>query len=300
MTPLTKRTISIGALGLALATLAPMASAQKKVIGETGLVGVKLFDNSYRLITLFGSPDDIQPVNVGGGAIGGGGRGGPGGPGGFPGAGGPASGGAALGGGPGGAGTAGADYNGDFSFGDEVLRQQGLGMPAGNKGGPRGGPPGQSGGPPPGFGGPGGPPSGFGGPGGPSGQPGSGFGAPGRTGGIPAAGGSADNVTFTRWIYNRNNSKYAFVVDRNSRVVQIEAVGLSNPKVKTRRGITFGSNFSQIVKAYRGNNPDGYDISGNNLTMRYLVRQKVAYRLSRLGQNKPFVVTGIVVAAGKA
>jgi len=314
MTPLTKRIGLISALGIAFATLTPMATAQKKVIGETGLVGIKLFDNSYKLISMYGSPDDIQPVNVGGGAIGGGGgRPGAGGPGGFPGAGGPPGQGGGpgamgpRGGGPAGAGGSAFDFQGDFGFGDDVLNQTfPAGKGAAGRGPAGGGPPGQ-GGPPGGFGGPGGPPGGFGGPGGPpggfGGAPGRGgapgFGTPGSGGGIPAAGGNADNVTFTRWIYNRNSSKFAFVLDRNSRVVQIEAVGLSNPRVKTRKGITFGTGFGQIVKAYRGNNPDGYDINGNNLTVRYLARQKVAYRLSRLGQNKPFVVTGIVVAAGK-
>ena len=106
-------------------------------------------------------------------------------------------------------------------------------------------------------------------------------------------------MTFTRWIYNRNGSKYGFILDKFSRVVQIEAIGLSIPKARTTRGIGFGSSFAQIIKAYRGFSPDGYEINGNTIVVRFLSRHRVAYRLTRLGQNKPHVVTGIVVAAGK-
>jgi len=80
--------------------------------------------------------------------------------------------------------------------------------------------------------------------------------------------------------------------------VQIEAIGIDNPKVHTRRGIGFGNNFASLIKTYGP--PDGYDIAGDtSLTVRYLVRSKVAFRLSRLAAKKPVVVTGIVIAAAK-
>jgi hypothetical protein len=125
-------------------------------------------------------------------------------------------------------------------------------------------------------------------------------GAPSFGGGGKGPGGGGDTggrILFTRWVYNRNGSKYGFVLDKSNRVVQIEAIGLSNPKVKTKKGITFGSTFAQLIRKY--NAPDGYEISGDNVVVRFLVRNKVAFRLSRLGPNKPQVVTGIVVAAGK-
>ena len=112
-----------------------------------------------------------------------------------------------------------------------------------------------------------------------------------------AGGGTDGRILYTRWVYNRSGSKYGFVLDKSNRVVQIEAIGLTNAKVKTRRGIGFGSTFAQLIKKY--NAPDGYEISGDNVVVRFLVKNKVAFRLSRLGPNKPQVVTGIVVAAGK-
>jgi hypothetical protein len=98
-------------------------------------------------------------------------------------------------------------------------------------------------------------------------------------------------------VYNRDNNKYGFIVDKFGRIVQIEAIGLQNSKVKTRKGITLGSNFAQVIKAYQ--TPDAYEIAGNNVVLRYLSRNKIAFRLSRLGTKKPQVVTGIVVAAAK-
>ena len=157
------------------------------------------------------------------------------------------------------------------SFGDWVLRQAGPPGPSAGMG-PMGGP---GGGPPPGFGGRG-----------------------GMAGGPPAAGGgAAENATFTRWVYNRMGSRYGFIIDKKGRVVQIEAIGLNNGRVRTSKGVTFGSTFADVIKKYRA--PDGYDISGNNVMARYLTRNKVAFRFSKLGPNKPQVVTGIVVAAGK-
>ena len=121
---------------------------------------------------------------------------------------------------------------------------------------------------------------------------------PGGAGG-PSMGSSASSRTvFTRWVYNRPQSRYAFILDKFNRIVQIEAIGLTDGKVRTARGIGFGAQFKQIITAYGA--PDAYEISGNSLVIRYLVKHKVAFRLNRLGENKPHVVTGIVVAAGKA
>jgi hypothetical protein len=120
-------------------------------------------------------------------------------------------------------------------------------------------------------------------------------------------GGSGDDnkVVFTRWVYNRAGCKYGFVFDKFNRVIQIEAIGTSNPRVHTSHGIGFGSSFAQVIKRYSKrpdgseNAPDGYEISGDTIVVRYLVTNKVAFRLSRLGKDKPQVVTGIAVAAGK-
>lgn len=256
----------LSALGVVVVMgAAPQAMAQKKSGAETTLVGIKLYDTGVRVVSLYGTPDQVQAVGGGGNAIGpgGGGRGG-----------GPSMGGPGGRGGPGlgrgGAGAAGAEaasnYPGDF--GNSILQMGAPGLNAPGAAPPGGGDPGLGGGP---GGGPGG-------------------------GGIGAAG-SGGRILFTRWVYTRNGSKYGFVLDKSNRVVQIEAIGLTNSRVKTARGITFGSTFAQLIKKY--NQPDGYEINGDSVVVRFLVRNKVAFRLSRLGPNKPQVVTGIVVAAGK-
>jgi len=104
-------------------------------------------------------------------------------------------------------------------------------------------------------------------------------------------------ATYTRWVYNRGGSKYGFVVDKFGRVVQIEAIGIQNNKVRTRRGVGFGASFATLVKRY--GTPDGYEISGDNVLVKFLSKSRVAFRLTRLGEKKPQVVTGVVVAAAK-
>ena len=127
----------------------------------------------------------------------------------------------------------------------------------------------------------------------PAGAPPSNFGG---GGGNAAAAGPSGTSTYTRWVYNRDSSRYAFVLDQYNRVVQIEVMGIRNTKVRTKRGITFGSSFGQIINRY--NSPDTYEIGGNNMVLRYLENDRVAFRLAKLDPKKPHVVTGIVVAAG--
>lgn len=132
-------------------------------------------------------------------------------------------------------------------------------------------------------------------PGGIPGMPG--VGAPGA--GVPgfAGGQQAANVQFTRWVYNRPNSRYSFVLDRFSRVVQIEVMGFGDRRPVTSRGIRFGSSFGDLIRRHGA--PDAYDMMGDSMIIRYLNRDRVAFRLARLRPNGPFQVVGIVVAAGK-
>lgn len=276
----------------ALMMVSGSAMAQKTSSAERGLLGINLYDSGQKVLQRYGSPDQILAVNVGGGTTTGGapGFGGPsGGSFGGPGMGGPS--GAPTRGGGGGGGspsTATTDMRSPFAFEDTILQ-------AGMAGAPKGGrmPPGISGVP-----------------GAPSGSSPSGSGMPGMPGGMPGApggsstpgrgfgGAAAQAATFTRWVYNRNNTRYGFVLDKFNRVVQIEAIGIKNPTVKTRRGLGFGATFAQVLKTYK--TPDGYDIAGDNITVKFLNRAKVAFKLSRLGDKKPQVVTGIVVAAAKS
>jgi hypothetical protein len=80
-------------------------------------------------------------------------------------------------------------------------------------------------------------------------------------------------------------------------VVQIEAFGLWDKNVKTKRGVQFGSSFGTLIKRY--NAPDGYELNGDTMVVRFLERDRVAFRLQRVDPKKGHVVTGVVVAAGK-
>lgn len=241
---------------------------------ENALIGVALFDTGAKVISKYGSPDEIQALSIGGagntGGTGGGGAStGPGAAG--------AAGGGRRGGG-GGGGVPQADVNawvGD-PFSDTIWQS-------------KDGPPVMQGGEAAGSGGrssAGGPPGGA-----PGGRDG------GGVGGGTASGGQNQVTVYTRWIYKRNGSRHAFVFDKFNRVVQIESIGMSNKSVRTKRGITFGSTFGQVIKAY--NAPDGYEINGDNIVAKFLVRDRVAFRLSKLKADGVHVVTGIVVAAGK-
>ncbi len=266
---------AVAAAVLSVAAIAGQ-NVQKAVTvkgGESGMVGIKLYDTGARVISVYGNPTEIQPVSFGGGSIGPAAGGGPGG--------GPPRAGVG-GGGPGGGGgsaaaSAAADSN-PFDFGDDMLMFQ-----RGRGGGPDGDDEGGRGGGA-GFG----PPQG-------AVPPGAGGGRPGPA--MGGAGGNTGKIIYTRWVYKRGTSKYGFILDKFNRVVQIEAIGMTDGRVKTSKGVRFGSTFGDIIKKYQ--TPDGYEINGDNIVVRYLVRNKVAFRLSRLGANKPHTVTGIVVAGGK-
>lgn len=252
--------------GLALAMISVDAVAQQRRIpasgAENGLVGVKLYDTGAKVISLYGSPLEIQAVTIGSSAIGPGG-GAAGGPGGRTQAAGSGAGGstaATLGNRP-------LPGGGEWGFSDEFLRQRGRGP-----GGEDGGGPSAAGA--------------AGGPGGPGGSPGGGGAA------------ATDKIVFTRWVYERGASKYGFVLDKFNRVVQIEAIGMQDGRVRTSKGVTFGARFADLIKKYGA--PDGYEISGNSIVVRFLQAKKVAFRLNRLAKDKPHQVTGIVVAGGKA
>lgn len=250
---------------------------------ETGLLGIKLFDSGLRVLTVYGNPDTITSVGGGTTSASGGGQSGP--PGGFGGPGGQKGGG-------GGGGPVGAESftPGSFvpgAFDGPLFDKQGASPPPGG-----GRPPSAAGQ----AGGRSGPPSAAG-QAGPGGAPS----AAGASGAGGAGGGATEVAALTRWTYLKSGCKYGFVIDKFDRVIQIEAIGLQNQRVKTRRGIGFGSSFTSVMKAYASSqvDPDGYDINGNNFTIRFLTRQRVAFRLTQLSTKKAHVVTGIVVAAGK-
>lgn len=248
------------------------AGSVRSNAAENKLVGIALYATGLDLVRKFGSPDEIQALGGGGnnqiGPAGGNNpaTGGPGAPG-TPQAG--------AGGGSGGASSAGTDImrRGDWGATEFFLQGGGRGREseAGLGGGaPQGGP----------------------------GASGPGAGGPGGGAGAPAAGGNAGRILFTRWIYKRGNSRFGFVLDKQNHVIQIEAIGTADSRVYTNRGIRYGSQVKDIINRYGA--PDAYEIQGDQIVMRYLINSHVAFRLNRLKTDKPHVVTGIVVAAGKA
>lgn len=288
------KTLKLLTIALSAVTLVAVVDAQRKPAArpagvqvnraENSLVGVKLMDPGVKLINMFGSPDEIQPISFGAGPSttsnvsgqrGGGQAGGR-----VPGGGG------APGGGGGGGAAMQAEWNLPGIIGnpfDEPLQNRQLGIAPGDE--PQGGPgsrPSAAGAAGPGGGG--------------RGVPSAAGAGPGGGGGGGAA--SGERVIYTRWVYRRGGGRYAFVLDKFNKVVQIEAIGLNDAKVKTRRGIGLGSTFGELIKKYSA--PDAYEIGGDQLMIRYLVKDKVAFRLSRTEANKPHRVTGIVVAAGKS
>lgn len=263
------KTVSAAA---ALILGASASFGQSKSGAENSLVGIKLYDSGVRVVQVYGTPDQILPVGGGGGNIGPGGGGGGAGP-------------TGGGGGPRGAQTgtgemapppSGLINTPDFSFENDVLFRQGR---------PQAGTGEMS------------PPGSDGGKGGQLPTLGAAGGGGGGGGGA-ASGGSSGRVLFTRWVYKRGGSRYGFILDNMNRVVQIEAIGLQNKKVRTKKGVGFGATFADLIKRYQ--RPDGYEINGDQIVVRFLSRNHVAFRLSRLGVDKPHVVTGVVVAAGSA
>ncbi|HWP31351.1 MAG TPA: hypothetical protein VNK96_06475 [Fimbriimonadales bacterium] len=117
-------------------------------------------------------------------------------------------------------------------------------------------------------------------------------------GGGAGGGGTATQVQYVRWIYRLSPSNSVnFVLNKFNKVVQIEVIGISNPRAKTSKGIRLGSTLSQVIKAY--GNPDGYDVGQDYFMVRFLQHYKVAFRFTRESANKPYRVTAIVVSAGK-
>jgi hypothetical protein len=288
--------IAVSVLSLAMAVTAQTrkpaprpapTSSYKPNPAERSLVGINLYDTGTRLVKVYGTPHSIEAIGIGGGGAGGGGA--TGNRGGMPaiGPGGPGGGRTGGGGGAGGAAPTSVDWiiPGDrgligdpFQEGVRGWNQIGV---APEPGGPGGG--GTRSGPMAGPGGRGGP------------MPGAG---PAAGGGAPTGGGSGDKVVFTRWVYNQGAGKYGFIMDKQNRVVQIEAIGLDDKKVRTSKGIGFGATFKDLILKYGP--PDGYEINGDNIMVRYLVKNKVAFKLTRVRPNGPQVVTGVVVAAGKS
>lgn len=126
----------------------------------------------------------------------------------------------------------------------------------------------------------------------------------GGGGGPRAAGGGgggsqgATDTQFVRWVYRRGaGGSVNVVLNNHNRVVQIEAIGVTNSSIRTSKGVTLGSSMATVMRLYQ--NPDSYEVGGNYFMMRFLQNHRVAFRFTRENANTPYRVTGIVVSAGK-
>jgi len=137
--------------------------------------------------------------------------------------------------------------------------------------------------------------------GGPGGESG---GAPRPAGGAGSSGGGAgtqgaDNVQYVRWIYRRGaGSSVNFVLNKFNKVVQIEAIGVVDGRVRTAKGITLGSSLAQVIKLY--SDPESYDVGSDYFMVKFLSKYKVAFRLTRETEKTPYRITSIIVSAGRA
>jgi hypothetical protein len=124
---------------------------------------------------------------------------------------------------------------------------------------------------------------------------------PSPGGGGGGAGGGTTGTTqaeYVRWIYRRGPaSSFNFVFNKHNKVVQIEAIGISNPQARTSQGITLGASLAEVIRKYR--EPDGYDVGTDYFMVRFLQRYKVAFRFTREHARAPYRVTSIIVSAGR-
>lgn len=103
---------------------------------------------------------------------------------------------------------------------------------------------------------------------------------------------------YVRWIYRRGPaSSFNFVFNKHNKVVQIEAIGISNPQARTSQGITLGSSLAEVIRKYR--EPDGYDVGPDYFVVRFLQRYKVAFRFTREHAKASYRVSSIIVSAGR-
>lgn len=126
-------------------------------------------------------------------------------------------------------------------------------------------------------------------------------GGPAPVGGRGGGGGTTGvtDTQYVRWVYRRaNGGSLNVVLNKFNKVVQIEAIGIANKNIRTARGVTLGSSLATVIKQYH--NPDAYEVGDNYFMVRFLQTFKVAFRLTRESAKSPYVVTGIVVSAGKA
>ena len=120
---------------------------------------------------------------------------------------------------------------------------------------------------------------------------------------IGGAGGGGGNMgstetTFVRWVYRRSaGGSVNVVLNNHNKVVQIEAIGVTNGNVRTSKGVTLGSSMATVMRLYQ--TPDSYEVGSNYFMVRFLQKHRVAFRLTRENEKAPYRVTGIVVSAGK-
>jgi len=95
----------------------------------------------------------------------------------------------------------------------------------------------------------------------------------------------------TMLIYVKKGSTYSFIINDKGRVVQIGSIAERDAATKTRKGITLGSTYGEVLKVY--GYPEMHEFQGSTIMLlKYLKKQHVAFQL--FNQK----VVGITIAAG--
>jgi hypothetical protein len=124
-------------------------------------------------------------------------------------------------------------------------------------------------------------------------------GGPGVAGGGGAGGAGGDQIedmttSFTRWEYVRGAVNFAFLIDDQNKVIQIDTFGLTGPG-RTSTGIRLGSTFADVMRVYR--NPDEYVFKNGVMQVKFLANSHVAFQFRQI--NGVQRVVFMTVAIGK-
>lgn len=97
------------------------------------------------------------------------------------------------------------------------------------------------------------------------------------------------------WKYKfPKNKTLEFIINPDGRIMQIAAFGTDWPTLKTSKGIALGvSTYKDLLGKYGF--PEGQDVSGNNLVMRYVNKHRVIFTLLGMPGKMPYTVVGVTI-----
>ncbi len=103
------------------------------------------------------------------------------------------------------------------------------------------------------------------------------------------------DFNFTRWTFQRKSSRYSFVLNPNGEILLIEAQGLEDSKVQTKKNITLGDLFSKAIAQY--GNPDKYTKIKNNLLVNYQNKYGLVLGITKENHSSKYLISQIIISA---